>query len=1075
MAQVETLVNRITADISGLKAGYKGAAAETKKLQKGFQSFSGALRRIFVGGGFALGIKASIDFRREMALTGTLIAGQTEKLNKYARTVQDMSIQYNQSTSTLAEGAFLVQSAFAGQDDITQKLAITTKAAAAGNATAAESLRVLSAFTKGYGDTSDEAFEKASDLVFKINELGQTTFRDLASSMGRVIPVAAAMNVSQEELAAGFATLTGVTGDAAEVSTQLSGILRAMIKPTTGMKEAVKALGYENAQALVKQEGMIGAMRKLISTTDGSAESIGKLFRRAEAMTALFALTGGQAEVFDQKLIAMNESAGATEAAFKEISDGINKTGFEMGQAGKAFIVATQRIFDTATQTDEFSQSMRTLRDILSSSEFQGAMSWLLARVLDLVAALPRLFFGIGELIQQSQNLTSQANRQQQEFKTLEKQLLNFAQTIKMSSWQYEVLMQAIIAAGKTTGDYADKTRSLLNLMKTISAGGLGEEVADQYKKWQTELRNGIPIIEKSTDRTKQIDAALNDFFKDIDSGTKKTGGFKKEIEEMLLPVVKVEKSIDLTGDAIGDLSKEIDKNIKLDLALAEAFGEIDEAAEESEKSISKKKQALIDLGKGLSWAANFAVEFAGEIGKLAGLSDSAARGLDALANGTKSLFSGDIIGGASALIGNLENIGALIFGSGDKAKEAAEDFEKWLSFSTELAREFGIVLSDEMNAALAIYIQNLQEGTAAGETFLDFWNRMNNTIEQGTASLWGFGTQLDINTEQLNEYQLALRQAAALSDDLVKKNTLDSLDELERITAGGADSLEELEKQTRFAEIAFDNLVRAGVGPGEIISNLDQIIQNLEKSAGSLGATGVEALNRLKRFRELADTNKDLISDITDLTTLYEGFSQTGAFDPDLSQNAKEDFDSFVDSAIKQFEALKKAGFAPAEALQFMTPILQKIREDAALFGLELSEDAQKLIEGLDPAAVDPMTQAIEGLTAVIEKLAEKLGVDFGTAAEEAGDKIRDNIGAELENLNRIRMPSLDNFSTPGAGTMQGGGGMAAGGQTNITFENITLPTNIETRATSRDVRQIIEDNVDQVMTIIKEKLEGI
>ena len=51
-----------------------------------------------------------------------------------------------------------------------------------------------------------------------------TTFPELAASIGRVVPVAAKMNVAQEELFAGFATLTGVTGSAAEVSTQLAGI-----------------------------------------------------------------------------------------------------------------------------------------------------------------------------------------------------------------------------------------------------------------------------------------------------------------------------------------------------------------------------------------------------------------------------------------------------------------------------------------------------------------------------------------------------------------------------------------------------------------------------------------------------------------------------------------------------------------------------------------------------------------------------------------------------------------------------------------------------------------------------------
>jgi len=178
---------------------------------------------------------------------------------------------------------------------------------------------LLSAVTKGYGDTSAGALEKASDLAFMTVKLGQTTFPELAASIGRTVPVAAKMGVSVEELNALFATLTGVTGDAAEVSTQISGIMRAMIKPTEGMTKAIKALGYEGSEALVSEKGIVGAMKALIGTTDGSTEAVGKLFRRAEALTALFALTGGQADVFTEKLEAMKGAAGSTQEAFEEI------------------------------------------------------------------------------------------------------------------------------------------------------------------------------------------------------------------------------------------------------------------------------------------------------------------------------------------------------------------------------------------------------------------------------------------------------------------------------------------------------------------------------------------------------------------------------------------------------------------------------------------------------------------------------------------------------------------------------------------------------------------------------------
>ena len=59
---------------------------------------------------------------------------------------------------------------------------------------------LLSAVTKGYGDTSAEAVQKAADLSFATVRLGQTTFPELAAAMGKVIPLASTLGVEQEQL-----------------------------------------------------------------------------------------------------------------------------------------------------------------------------------------------------------------------------------------------------------------------------------------------------------------------------------------------------------------------------------------------------------------------------------------------------------------------------------------------------------------------------------------------------------------------------------------------------------------------------------------------------------------------------------------------------------------------------------------------------------------------------------------------------------------------------------------------------------------------------------------------------------
>lgn len=436
MAKAGELKFVITVDSKGAVKSVRGYNEEvehtektTKKANKTLDRYSKNLKRglkiaaLAAAAAMAVAIKKTIDFNKEIALTATMMPGMVDEVNDLKRNVQDLSIQYGKSTIDMAKGSFLVISAFGAQAAQSKKLEITAKAAAAGNAETAASLSLLSAVVKGYGDTSDEAFQKASDLAFQTVKFGQTDFPALAASMGKVIPVAAAMGVKQEELFTGFATLTGVTGNAAEVSTQLSGILRAMIKPTDGMKSAIKELGFETAEQMIEQEGLIGSMRMLVANTDGTSESIGKLFRRAEALTAVFAITGGQAEVFDQKFEELKNSAGATDQAFREISDGVNKAGFSLEQAKQSFSVFTQRIADSTLQSDEFNDALQGMKRSFESKEFVAAIASITSTIAKFVAHLIEGIAAFAEWLQQAsdsqERFASQAIQWEQSFDTI--------------------------------------------------------------------------------------------------------------------------------------------------------------------------------------------------------------------------------------------------------------------------------------------------------------------------------------------------------------------------------------------------------------------------------------------------------------------------------------------------------------------------------------------------------------------------------------------------------------------------------------------------------------------------------
>jgi TP901 family phage tail tape measure protein len=329
--------------------GIKAAEQHTLKAKKALESMAPAIKTM--AGGLALAggaaLRLSVDFNAAMANVATIIPNNIKRIEELKNAVQDMAVATGKSTDDLADGLYQVVSTFGDTADTVKILDITARAAAAGMATTTEAINLAASVTKGYGDVSAEAVQKSQDLAFQTTNLGITTFPQLAAAIGGVIPLAATLGVKQEELFAGFATLSGVTGNTAEVSTQLTSALTAMIKPTAEMEGAMKKLGVTSAKALVESKGMTGAIRALAETTDGSQESLVGLFGRVEALTSVLALTGAQAETMDKMIGEMNKTAGASASAFKQQTEGVNKAGFAYQQFRQTVITGLQDVGDS--------------------------------------------------------------------------------------------------------------------------------------------------------------------------------------------------------------------------------------------------------------------------------------------------------------------------------------------------------------------------------------------------------------------------------------------------------------------------------------------------------------------------------------------------------------------------------------------------------------------------------------------------------------------------------------------------------------------------------------------------------
>lgn len=309
---------------NSLTAAIKTAKNQTSGLARSVSTFAKTSAAALVGvtaavvGTAATCGKQAADVEKAMAQTRTLLTGTADETQartaELTQDVMNISRVTGRVSTEIAAGSYQVISAFQDTADTASILETATKAAIAGQAETVDTVNALAAVTKAYGDTSARAVTHVSDLSFETIRLGQTTMPELANGIQKASGSAAALHVSQEELYAGFATLTGVIGNTDTVGTALNTLYTKMLKPSKALSKAVESLGYKSAYAMVQQEGLGGTIKKLGQYAGGDATKFAALFSMRDLKAAQGILN--TMDVYEQKLSELQDADGATDRAF---------------------------------------------------------------------------------------------------------------------------------------------------------------------------------------------------------------------------------------------------------------------------------------------------------------------------------------------------------------------------------------------------------------------------------------------------------------------------------------------------------------------------------------------------------------------------------------------------------------------------------------------------------------------------------------------------------------------------------------------------------------------------------------
>lgn len=349
--------------ITGIKSsvGALGVAAGTMLSGLAMQGIGKAI------GTLKEGVDQSVQFGREMANISSILGGGQDRVKELASGVERLSLAYGVSTSDINDALYDLIGTLGDSAEATDQLELAMKLGRAGAATTKDGLRVLTAVTKAYGDTSMATMKKVADLASNTVELGVITMPELASSIGIATPLAATLGISIEELMANTATLTGVTGTGSEVMHQFTSAMRSVVDRSKPMdaafKKAFSEEKFKSISEAIKKYGMIGTLQRLVATTDGSIESVNGLFGRIEGLNEALAITGKLSGNFVEKQDSMNTISGKVDTQLEKQTTGLGKAGFEMDKAKARSDALSRQIGEKMTPAFlKFDETLGTIK-----------------------------------------------------------------------------------------------------------------------------------------------------------------------------------------------------------------------------------------------------------------------------------------------------------------------------------------------------------------------------------------------------------------------------------------------------------------------------------------------------------------------------------------------------------------------------------------------------------------------------------------------------------------------------------------------------------------------------------------
>lgn len=338
--------------------------------------------------------QASTGFETALAKLSTLIDTKIYSMADIKAELLELSNETGVAVGALAEAAYQARSAGVDTADVVNFVTTATKTSVAGFTDSATAVDILTTALNAYHMEGTQA-ERVASMLVKTQDEGKVSVGELAQNMGRVIPTAATLNVSLENLTTAYAILTKNGTNAAISTTNISAMFDELASDGSTVADVLEKQTGKSFSELMASGSNLGDIIAILSeSVDGNSDAFKNLWNSTTAGKAAVSILNAGAEEFNSTLLKMETSSGSVEKNFQTMAATTEFAQQRMTNAAENLKIA---IGDQLTPA--LANLYNTGADAFTwATDFANENPWIVGAIVGVTTALGALSVGVAAL-----------------------------------------------------------------------------------------------------------------------------------------------------------------------------------------------------------------------------------------------------------------------------------------------------------------------------------------------------------------------------------------------------------------------------------------------------------------------------------------------------------------------------------------------------------------------------------------------------------------------------------------------------------------------------------------------------